>query len=133
MPVTIEIDMKAGVVICRTSGRLSGRDIISTLGEVFVHPDFQPGMSEVWDMRSGAIDALSQADVQAIVAFVTARLESRGCGRLAIVASEDLTHGVARVVDGWAVDLPFEREIFRDFDEAVRWASGASLENGEDG
>ncbi len=116
MAVTIEVDTKAGVVIARTSGRLSARDIIAALDAIFGDPEFQPGMSEVWDMRSGAIDALSQAEVQAIVAFVTARLESRGCGRLAIIASEDLTHGVARIVYGWAVDLPFEREIFRDFD-----------------
>ncbi len=128
MPVTIEVDTKAGVVIARTSGRLSARDIIAALDAIFGHPEFQPGMSEVWDMRSGAADALFSNEIRAIVAFVTQQLEKRGRGRLAVVVSKGVTHGVARMVDGWAVDLPFEREIYRDFDEAVRWARGGTRE-----
>ena len=133
MPVTTEINTKLGVVILMVTGSSSSSDFMAALDEMLANPEFQLGMGIVWDVRSGAVDALSSREIQAIVGYVTPRLERRGLGRLGIVVSKNLTYGVARMVDGWAVNLPIEREIFRDFDEAVRWASGAPPENGEDG
>ena len=114
-------------------GSLSLSDMTAAFDGMLGNPEFQPGMGIVWDVRSGAIDALSVDEVQEIPAYVTRRFKMRGGGRLAIVVSSDVTHGVARMIDGYSEAIPTKREIFRDFGEAVRWASGAPLENGEDG
>ena len=132
MPVTTEIDTKAGVVVNTISGALT-RSTIHALDDVLRHPDFRPGMGIVWDVRGGAVEDLSSDDVRYIAEYGDSRIEERGRGRAAIVVSEDLAYGLGRMLEGYAGERSMEREIFRDFDEAVRWASGASLENGEDG
>ena len=131
MPITTEVDTAAGVVVLRMIGSLSLSDMTAAFDGMLGNPEFQPGMGIVWDVRSGAIDALSVDEVQEIPAYVTRRFKMRGGGRLAIVVAKNLTYGVGRMVDGYADAIPIEREIFRDFDEAVRWASGSTPENGE--
>ena len=135
MPVTIEIDTEAGVVIHRMSGKISGADIEAAFAKAITHPDYRAGMGRVWDVKSGAGDELTDAEMRRFANLATKQMEARGRGRVGVVVARDRSFGVARMFLTWldSYDLPFEREIFRDLDEAVRWASGASLENGEDG
>ena len=131
MPVTTEIDAKAGVVVNRAAGPLSLSEIKVTLEEIFGNREFQPGMGFVWDVRGGAIDAISSREIRGLADFVARRLEARGSGRLAIVVSTDLAYGIGRMVDGYAGALPIEREVFLDFEKAVRWAGLSPPQKGE--
>jgi hypothetical protein len=45
-------------------------------------------------------------------------------GRTAIVATENFTYGIARMIEGYAVDLRSELHVFRDLAEARRWLAG---------
>jgi hypothetical protein len=45
-------------------------------------------------------------------------------GRTAIVATEHVTYGVARMIEGYAVDLRLELHVFRDLAEARGWLAG---------
>ena len=133
MPITTEIDTETGVVVHRTSGRISGSDIEAAFVKGITHPDFRAGMGRVWDVRSGAGDELTSGEIGRFAKVVKERMEARGRGRVGVVVAQDLSFGIARIFLSWLdnEDLPFEREIFRDFYEAVRWASGSPPENGE--
>lgn len=43
--------------------------------------------------------------------------------RVALLASTDLSYGVMRMLAAWAEDSGIDVDVFRDSDEAFRWAS----------
>jgi len=128
MIVTTEIDTKVGVVVNTLTGPGSRSQFEDAFEGMLGNAEFESGMGVVWDVRDGAIDALSSSDVVRLVDFAASRLQMRGLGRLAMLVTRNISYGVARMIDGYSSEIPVEREIFRDFDEAVRWASGAPLE-----
>jgi hypothetical protein len=132
MPVTTEIDTKAGVVVTTGSGEITPSDL-TVLDAILRHPDFRPGMGFVWDARNAVFRGLSSEAIRQFALRASIRIEARGRGRSAIVVSEELGYGIARMAHGHSGDMQVEQGIFQDFDEAMRWASGASLENGENG
>ncbi len=118
------IDIGAGLVIHEAEGPLSLDEIQSELQATLANPAFSPGMKTVWDLRGASIAALTERAVRSLVDFNLVRKEQRGGGRAAIVASQDVDYGVARMFQAYAEELPWETMVFRGLDDALPWLHG---------
>jgi hypothetical protein len=122
-PVSTEIDTKAGVVVHTVSGRLTAAAVTATLRALIDNPEFQPGMGIVWDLRRGTVVGLRADEIKGVVYYVANRVEARGQGPLAIVASQGADYGLGRMFAAYAERIGIERRVFRDLEEAIHWAS----------
>ena len=127
MPVEIEIDSKAGVVVRRVIGMLSLDDVKESLKALYEHPGFRAGMNAIWDFREGDAAQLTADEIKEIVNYVAQQTERRGSGyRVAIVAPRDVNFGISRMFQTYGRDLPFELKVCRKAEEALRWINEGS-------
>lgn len=120
------IDTTAGLVIHEAEGALSLYEIEDEIQATLDNPAFSPGMRTVWDLRTASIAGLTDDQVRSLIEFNLWRKELRGCGRAAIVATQDVDYAVARRFQTWAAALPWETMVFRDLDEAMPWLQGST-------
>ena len=124
MPVEIEVDSKAGVVVRRVIGKLSFDDVKESFKVLYEQPGFRVGMNAVWDIREGDAAQLTADGIKEIVNYVAQQTERRGSGyRVAIVAPRDVDFGTSRMFQTYGHDLPFELKVCRKVEEAFRWIS----------
>ncbi len=129
MPIETEIDVLRGVAIRRVLGKLVVTDAVEAMKSSYSHPEFVGGMNSLWDLRQGDLAGLSSDDIREILRFATGTVEERGRGyRTAIVASGPLNFGMSRMLQTLGSDLPGNIRVFRDYDEALAWASEPEAE-----
>jgi hypothetical protein len=122
-PVSTEIDARAGVVVHTVSGKLTAAAVTATIRALIDNPEFQPGMGIVWDLRRGTAVKLTADEIKGVVYYVANRVEARGRGPLAIVASQDVDYVIGHMFAGYAERTGLERRVFRELEEAIHWAS----------
>ena len=89
-------------------------------------PRFRRDMPAVWDVRDSAgFGALSPAELVRMVGISRRARSATGRYRVAMVAARDVDFGVARMLGGSVSGRePLDLGVFRDVDEAERWALG---------
>lgn len=117
MPEGHEIDVARRVVVSRAWGVLSTAEFLAHYEAVATDPDFDPTFAQLVDLR----------DVTAFnVDVITLRSKAlqsmfRPGTRRAIVASSDVTFGLARMFGTYAESASQSIAVFRAIDEAERW------------
>lgn len=90
------------------------------------HPEFETGMHVLWDARGVPLVDLGYEDLKAFGRYVAAHQARRGGGRSALVAPQDAVFGTFRVHELLNQDtVSYEFRVFRDFDAARAWLTGA--------
>ncbi|KPJ95853.1 MAG: hypothetical protein AMS18_02095 [Gemmatimonas sp. SG8_17] len=123
--VKTSFDLSAGLVTHIAEGELSLEEIESEFAATILNPAFRSGLAVLWDLRAASLASLSTRGIETLVKFNYDRKDARGGGRAAIVVSQDLDYGIARVFQVYGEDLPWETMVFRDFEEANAWVRGS--------
>ena len=76
----------------------------------------------VWDFRSARFEMTGDG-VRELARFVTDHQPWSRPPRVAIVAGTDADFGMARMFEAFREDFSTQVRVFRDYEEAVGWAS----------
>jgi len=117
MPGHFEVDRKAGIVRVTFTGVLSAEGVTVMRDEAFGHPDVEPGMSLLVDLR-GCTDATLSVEAMRRLAPVPDVL---GEGKRAFVVERELVYGLSRAWQTWAQAGQKRIEVFRDLEAAEAW------------
>ena len=120
MPISYLIDKQRLYIQRVLSGTVTSDEILASLTETLKHPDYQPGMKSLTDLRSIQHYASPQ-DVRQIANFILGRSEEVRGGKAAIVVSQDVSYGMARMLELLTESSQLSIGVFRDMKEAYEW------------
>lgn len=124
MSVETEWDAERGIAIRKVLGQLTVQDAVEAMKLSYSDPNFVGGMNTLWDLRQGSVAGLSTFDIREIIWFATATVQTRGREyRTALVAPKDTEFSLSRLLKTLGSHLPGNIRVFRDYDEALAWAS----------
>ena len=119
MTVSIRIEPETGIAIATCSGVLRVRDAQESVAALWSTPAWW-GKSAVWDFREAEFD-LSSPEVRRLAQFVLQHQPAPPL-RVAFVTRRDVDFGMARMFEVFREDPRTQFRVFRNFDEALRWA-----------
>ena len=124
MKVELQVDVERGLAIVRVMGLIDFDVLAEGTPDLLAHEDFRPGMPTVFDLRGASMEAVSAAQMRRTAELNRTLAERRGDARIAAVAGDDLSFGVARMYEvlGNTPHLTFA--VFREMHEAEAWALG---------
>ncbi len=122
MPMSYTIDPVAGVVRIAGSGLLTDREMVDCIDALRHDPALEPGMNTLSDMRRIEV-GFTSAGVESMVEIMRATEERRGDSRAAIVVSEEVAFGMARMFEliSENADVHPNFRVFYDFEQATAW------------
>ena len=120
MPITYTIDKQRRSIHRVISGTVTSDEILASLTEILKHPDYQPGMKSLTDLRAIQHYASPQ-DVRQIANFILGRGDEVRGGKAAIVVAQDVSFGMARMLELLTESSPLSIGVFRDLKEAYEW------------
>jgi hypothetical protein len=129
MPVTMEIRPDENLIVHEILGKFTLADFKATMNAEISHPEFRAGMDALWDFSRGDASGISQADVMRMAEIMTAASDRRGSAyRIAVIAPDDLHHGLTRMYAGHTAGIDREINIFRERGAALGWLRGAEAD-----
>ncbi len=116
------VDKLSGIARITFSGRVTHNDVVAAIFQLLDHPDFRSDMPSVWDYRGCEVEGFSEEEMRQLgeVAHQTSGRHNEA--RLALVAGSDLQFGLSRMFIMLNEIVHLEFEVFRDINEAERWA-----------
>jgi hypothetical protein len=120
MPIEVSIDRKRDLVRRRISGEVSTDDMIRSFEETLRHPEYQPGMNELTDIRDHVHQTTGE-DIRKVADTLKERGGFTGNVQHAIVVSRTVSYGLSRMLQMLMDDTPWEVAIFENPGEAERW------------
>ena len=120
MTVSILIEAQIGMAIATCKGVFRLNDALEGAKTLWMTPGWF-GKSVVWDFREAGFD-LSSPDVRNIAFSVVHDQPTPPPARVAFVTPGDADFGLARMFEVFREDPRTEFRVFRDYDEALRWA-----------
>jgi hypothetical protein len=121
MPITYRIDRQRGIVWTHVTGVLTDAVLLAHKRRLVNDPDFQPGMRELSDVRAIERLEVTPKGISRFVAQDKTDASHLGDHRLAIVASENVVYGMARIYQALSDDSPSNVMVFRNPAEAKTW------------
>jgi hypothetical protein len=121
MPIQVHVDEARGLLEIVVAGELTDSEFVETGKRYLLEPfaSLPLGLFDLSDVTGISVAAES---VREIVRRVALHVDSRLVeGKLAIVASTDLSFGMARMYGMLRDDSPVEVRVFRKRDEAESW------------
>ncbi|MCW8955879.1 MAG: hypothetical protein OQL09_03280 [Gammaproteobacteria bacterium] len=116
------IDTHINIVIHTAYGKFGPGDVKHILDGLISNPDFKQDMNVVWDFREVTDINFSAEELKQIVGYTEAHLAYRKPDyKLALVASDDLIFGLARMFMAYSEHLPIKITTLRTLKEAMAW------------
>ena len=121
MDIRTEIDPKAGIRRHKVTGEVAVSELTSALQELYSVSTGNEELFSLWDLTEADVD-LEANEVRAISEFVAQHWGKTGRARAAIVVTEDLAFGLARMYESLlSARTPSLVKICRNVEEANRW------------
>ncbi len=115
-----------GIVYLPFQGDVSAADITRGRASFLGDPAFEPGMNFLVDLREATIVALSTPQLEVLADEGREMATGWGPHRTGVVVARDVDFGVIRVFEILGKRPGLELEVFRDYDECLRWLKGGS-------
>jgi len=120
----IQIDADRTTVTIRASGQASVEGFDAYLKELLAHPRWLPGMRALVDLRNLDASHLTKDQVKQISDLHVPIGDRLGGGPCAIVVSDPLHFGLARMWEAYSDRrVPLRVRVFDSMDEAREWLS----------
>lgn len=121
MPIDIEIDAKRQRIDTRATGVVTVQDLLSYYQRLHDHPDFNLGMSELWDASAITDTRLSSDDLREFSSVTEPYTRQGASARVAILVPDDLGFGLARMYELLQADSINRLKIVRSREAAEAW------------
>ena len=122
MPIKYQLKPDERLVILVHVGAVPDDEFLSFYKSLYEDTRFDKSFNMLIDLRHTESSVRSSATLNEIADFIrkqcvstTARL------KVAVVAPEDISYGLARMYELLSSDVPWEFSVFRDADAALAW------------
>jgi|Deesub1362A_J573_1020465.scaffolds.fasta_scaffold02781_6 hypothetical protein len=95
-------------------GRITRRELEEAIVESYQHSPPQG----LWDLREASLEELSGSDLRSLMALVASHAAHHRPTCSAVVAGDEATFGLARMLASYVQDLPLELRTFRRLEDA---------------
>ena len=120
MQIERKVDEVAGLVTLTISGNMGDEELLGLGDELAKTPELNPNFSLLIDLRQASGRNVTSAGVHKLV---ERPLVLSAASRRAVVVPSDLGFGMARMYELLRGNRPGAIRVFRDYDEARRWAT----------
>jgi hypothetical protein len=120
MSHSIKLNEELGVIVLRYRGNVDVAEIRHAFDEMVRLPGFQEGISLVADFRD-TMSPLTGEEVQDLAYYAKQNDADWGVTKWALLASRDLTFGLARMYSSLTADYKVTTSVFRDAKKADDW------------
>jgi hypothetical protein len=129
MAFSFHVDTEHGIVLFKGEGTFSSADALSCVEKVMADPAFQPRFNHLVDLRAVTAWEPRARDirVRAMRNHDNARFDA---SRVAIVSSDDVVYGMARMYEILMSDASVHVRAFREMDEAAVWLKETGEKSG---
>ena len=112
------------VIIHTVSGEMTFEEIKSSYEAILSHPDFQDDMNSIWNIRDADASKFDSQEVIRLARYFETRIKNRAEYKTAVIVSSDFEHGLSKMYQVAAADLPAKIGIFNNLEEAKKWVTG---------
>lgn len=120
MPLHWEREPETGVLIVQAIGKVAPNAYVDLWDELIADPHIEPGPRVLADFREVEVTQ-DGAGVRRLAAGAQRFDDFMRGGRMAVVATQQASFGLARMYASLVDALPIEVRVFRDYDEARAW------------
>jgi hypothetical protein len=120
MDVERTIDPAARVVILTVTGDIGDRELLALADQLEDAPEVDTEFALLVDLRQARGQKVTRAGVQQLV---ERSLIMSPTSRRAVVVPSDLGFGMTRMYGTMRTNRGGAPQVFRDYDEALRWAT----------
>ncbi len=118
--ITKRVDPENDLTLFVVVGRLTKDELAKTIRDFY---ESSITLNVIWDLTQCDLSQASTKDVEQIAYMSVDYADKRPSGKTAVVGSDDLTFGLARMyeLNKNLTDLAFETQSFRTIEEAYNW------------
>ena len=121
MPIDYRIDTKLGVIFTSANGVLTDQDLLQHKRRLLEDPQFRAGLAELSDVRNVDRLDVTPEGIRRFAQQDAADATTLGDYKLAIVASEPVVFGMARMYQARTSEALSNVMVFRTVSEARVW------------
>jgi hypothetical protein len=122
MPITFHFRPEAELVICVHSGKVPDHEFLTSYKALYENDLFNTSMNLLVDLRQVDSSPRSRDVLYQFANFMQGRYADTGAHpKVAVVAPEDLSFGLARMYEVFADGVPWDFVVFRVADAALAW------------
>ena len=130
MPFAVRVAREDGVVRIAVEGRGAGRDLLRQITPALEESAGIGDQRLLLDLREAQVTEMPPADMHSFEIDVARREGMRGAGaRAAVLASNDLLFGIARMFQAIRAQSRVAYGVFRDPAEADAWLAASTEES----
>ncbi len=118
--ITKRVEPENNLTLFFVVGKLTTDELVKSIRDFYAS---SITLNVIWDLTKSDLSQISAQDVQHVAALSADYKDSRPSGKTAVVGSDDLTFGLARMyeLNKNSTDLAFETKSFRSIEEAYDW------------
>jgi hypothetical protein len=120
VPHTIVLNEELGVIVFRAKGSVHVAELVQALDDMVLIPGFKAGLSLVADFQ-GSVTPLTADDLRGLAAYAHRSDTMWGQTKWAILASNNLTFGLARMFMALTSMHQVTSHVFHGVIEAADW------------
>ena len=123
MKIETLIIEKQNLRIHTVTGAFNFDFLFQSIVDVYNNPDFVPRFNSIWDFTQvNQIQSISLEQLEKLVAYVTWKRSRIGKVRTALVVSEKIDFGLARMYEQeMEASNQADINVFRNIDLAIEW------------
>ncbi len=121
MPISYTIDKHRKLILTKVSGILTDDELYHHKRSLMNDPQFEPGMRELSDVREIKELHVTSSGVWSMASIDKEHAEKLQSFKLAIIASEDIVFGMARMYQSLTQPSLPQVNVFRNEEEAMKW------------
>ncbi len=122
MPILHAIDTEKSIVISTWVGEISDADLVESYRKHFENEKWEPGFSSIVDLRTAALNSITDEGLFALFKLVRSYTEGECDGFTSvIIAPDDLARELTAKFDSFSNDGFHTIEIFEDIQEAYKF------------
>ena len=120
--ISTRVDTEKRVRVHTVTGPLFLDELMGTLKGIYSSEDFDPAFDVLWDIRDADVSSFSHEEIVRLRDLVTGHWGVEGGSRAALIVSEDLSYGLARMY-GSLIESSSASElrVFRNMEDALNW------------
>jgi hypothetical protein len=122
MPIMYHVYTEHNLIVLEHMGRIPDDEFLEFYKELYESNASIASMNHLVDLRKADSSPRSSDVLHQLADFMQSSFEGLTTGpKVAVVASKDLSFGLARMYEAFADIIPWNFIVFRDIDEALTW------------
>ena len=122
MPITYQVRREHHLILLVHIGTIPDDEFLAFYKSLYENDRIDPLMNLLVDLRQADSTPRSPDVLRQFAQFIQAKLkEVPEQPKVAVVAPEDLSFGLARMYEIFSYSVPWDFEVFRTMDDALAW------------